>query len=69
MLELRTYQIIRTELDSGQSFVHRTLNCGERGLDGVKGYCKRLNAFNTLNDFPSFYSWREKPDESMVSGK
>ena len=57
----KTYEVIRTDLADGKSFVHRTVTCGQRGMNAMQEWCKRLNAFNIREDFTNHYTVRVKP--------
>ena len=54
---MKQWQISRIDTDTGISEHYRIVHTDDEGI--LKSHCKRMNAFNTRNDFPDYYIYRE----------
>ena len=54
---MKRWEILRTDIDTGISEHYRIVHTPDEGV--LKSHCKRMNAFNTRNEFPNHYTYRE----------
>jgi len=54
---MKRWKILRTDIETNISELYRIVHTDDEGV--LISHCKRMNAFNTRNEFPNHYTYRE----------